>query len=246
MFAWFITERKRALQAAGRLRELVLKMMDDYTQDKASSTPGSIIQLVMDSDAFSPDDKMAQLLELLIAGHDTTSFSIAWILLSLARHPIEQTKLRESLASLSPNEYSTSPQLKAVVKEGMRLHPVAAAGSIREAGRDFITSRNEIIPKGSICFLPFILQFRNKDIFVEPDKFLPERWNNPTKEMVDALNPFSLGKQNCLGQSLAQAETFAIVARIITKFELSVETEGSVDFFLTLKPVGAILKAQKI
>ena len=246
MFAWLIPERKRALQAASRLRELVLKMMDDYTKDKASSTPGSIIQLVMDSDAFSPDDKMAQLLELLIAGHDTTSFSIAWILLSLARHPIEQTKLRESLASLSPNEYSTSRQLKAVVKEGMRLHPVAAAGSIREAGRDFITSRNEIIPKGSICFLPFILQFRNKDIFVEPDKFIPDRWETPSKEMVDALNPFSLGKQNCLGQSLAQAETFSIVARIITKFELSVETEGTVDFFLTLKPVGAILKAVRL
>jgi len=177
MFAWLIPGRKRALQAAGRLRELVLKIMNDYAEKKAStSTPGSIIQLVMDSDAFSPDDKMAQLLELLIAGHDTTSFSIAWILLSLARHPLEQTKLRESLASLSPNEYSTSPQLKAVVKEGMRLYPVAAAGSIREAGRDFITSRNEIIPKGSICFLPFILQFRNKDIFVEPDKFIPDRF----------------------------------------------------------------------
>jgi len=68
----------------------------------------------------------------------------------------------------------------------------------------------------------------------------------PTQEMVDALNPFSLGKQNCLGQSLAQAETFSIVARIITKFELSVETEGKVDFFLTLKPVGAILKAVRL
>ena len=55
--------------------------------------------------------------------------------------------------------------------------------------------------------------------------------------MVDAFNPFSLGKQNCLGQSLAQAETFAIVARIVTKFELSVENEGTVDFFLTLKPL---------
>ena len=64
--------------------------------------------------------------------------------------------------------------------------------------------------------------------------------------MVDAFNPFSLGKQNCLGQSLAQAETFTIVARIVTKFELSVENEGTVDFFLTLKPVGAILRARKL
>jgi len=64
--------------------------------------------------------------------------------------------------------------------------------------------------------------------------------------MLDAFNPFSLGKQNCVGQSLAQAETFAIVARICSEFELSVESEGTVDFFLTLKPVGARLRARKL
>jgi cytochrome P450 len=47
---------------------------------------------------------------------------------------------------------------------------------------------------------------------------------------LDAFNPFSLGKQNCVGQSLAKAETQAIVARICSEFEfeLQVEDEGDV------------------
>ena len=91
-----------------------------------------------------------------------------------------------------------------------------------------------------------MLLFRNPDIFNDPDSFQPSRWETPTRDMLDAFNPFALGKQNCVGQSLANAELFAIVARICSEFELSVESEGSVGFFLTLKPMGARLRARKV
>jgi len=87
-----------------------------------------------------------------------------------------------------------------------------------------------------------LLLFRNPDIFEDPNSHLPSRWENPTREMLDSFNPYSLGKQNCAGQSLAQAETFAVVARICTEFELSVECEGTVNYSFTLKPNGARLR----
>lgn len=61
-------------------------------------------------------------------------------------------------------------------------------------GRDIMTSSG-LIPKGSLCSLQFLLVFRNPDFFEEPDSYLPSRWENPTREMKDAFNPFSLGKQ---------------------------------------------------
>ena len=64
--------------------------------------------------------------------------------------------------------------------------------------------------------------------------------------MVDTINPFGLGKQNCVGQSLAKAEIFSIVAKIISEFDLSVEDDGAVDFFLTIKPVGTMLRARRV
>ncbi|KAL7526862.1 hypothetical protein ACHAWF_001941, partial [Thalassiosira exigua] len=237
LFGWFLPERRRARLAAKNLTELAVKIMDQYRKNE-SPTEGTVIQLIMESDDAYPtdEDKAAEVILFLVGGHDTTSFSIAWILLELARNPNEQKKLRESLSQLAPENWSRSETLKMVVNEGMRLHPVASAGSIRVIGKDITTSRNELLPKGSIAFLPFILMFRNPDIFDDPDLFAPSRWENPTRDMLDAFNPFALGKQNCLGQSLAKAETFAIVARICSEFELAVEEEGSVDFFLTLKP----------
>ncbi len=116
---------------------------------------------------------------------------------------------------------------------------------VRVMGRD-LTTNSGLLRKGSICSLQFLVMFRNAVIFEEPDLYLPSRWENPSPEMRDAFTPFSIGKQNCLGQTLAKAETMIIIARILSEFELTVECEGTSEVSLTLKPVGVRLKARKI
>jgi len=121
--------------------------------------------------------------------------SIAFTLIELAKNKLEQIKLRDSLSTFPPENWSNCEQLKWAVKEGMRLHPVGR--SARTVGQDFSTSRDETITKGSVCIILFALQFRDLNIFSDPDSFIPSRWANPTKEMNDAVMPFSLGKQVC-------------------------------------------------
>ena len=79
---------------------------------------------------FTDEEKTAQLIEFLLAGHDTTAYSIAWILLCLAKHPEEQVKLRESLLQYTPENWVHSEYLQRVINEGMRLYPVARSGKI--------------------------------------------------------------------------------------------------------------------
>lgn len=246
IFGWFVPERRRAFTASKNLKAMMLKIMDEY-RNKEQFQDGTIIQLVLESDAFPTDDeKASQLLEFLLAGHDTSAYSIAWILICIARNAEEQTKLRGCLSKLSSKDWSGSDHLKRNIKEGMRIYPVAASGVIRTIGRDVMTSRSEILPKGSICLMPHMLSFRDPSVFEDPGSFLPSRWIKPSKEMSAAFTPFALGKQSCLGQALANAVISAIIARICSEFELSLESEGSVDYFLTLKPVGARLRARKI
>ncbi|KAL3782512.1 hypothetical protein ACHAWO_005287 [Cyclotella atomus] len=228
-FSWFIPSRQRALQAGKNLHLLCLKIMDEYRKQENKAT-GTVIQLIMESHEAFPtcDDKAAQLLEFIVRD--------------------EQSKLRKSLQQLNPDTWNNSKELEWAIKEGMRLNPVASAGSIRKIGRNITTRDGFTIPKGSTCFLPFMLLFRNPEVFPEPDSFIPSRWENATREQLEAFQPFSLGKQNCVGQSLARAETTSIIARIISEFELSVDESSSIssEFFLTLKPVNAILRARKI
>ena len=62
----------------------------------------------------------------------------------------------------------------------------------------------------------------------------------------EAFFPFSAGKQNCIGQSLANAEINTIIPRICSEFELELVDEGQSDYFLTLKPVNTMIKAKKV
>ena len=120
--------------------------------------------------------------------------SIAFILIELARNPGEQTRLRAALRARSRADWTGSAHLTRVVQEGLRLHPVGR--SLRVAGSDVRTRRNERVPKGSLCLHHFLMLFRNPDVFAEPERFLPSRWENPSREMRDAFIPFSLGRQN--------------------------------------------------
>ena len=124
MFGFFIPSRRKAFEAAHEIKELCLKMMDNYTKAPTKSK-NSIIQLIMESDVAFPnsDEKAAQLLEFLVAGFDTTAYSISWILLSLAQNKEEQLRLRESLRKLTPDTWNACQELQWVIKEGMRLYP---------------------------------------------------------------------------------------------------------------------------
>jgi cytochrome P450 len=246
MFGLFLSQRRRAFVAGKNLQSLALKIMASY---RAMSAPTSdtIIDRIMKNDAYKNDDeRAADLIVLLVAGYDTTAYSISWIMLQLAKHPKEQQVLRESLRSMSSDEWSQSPALRNVVKEGIRMYPVSAGGAGRLTGRDFTTKDGYLLPKGSAVIVSFMNLLRDESVFPDADSFSPSRWDNPTDAMNKSYLPFACGKQNCVGQSLANAEIHCMIPRIISEFELEVVDEGKSAFSLTLKPVGTLLRAKKI
>ena len=67
-FGRFMPERRRAMAAARKLRALVTEIMRSY-REKGPTHDGTLIQLIMESEAFpTEDEKAAQLLEFLVAG----------------------------------------------------------------------------------------------------------------------------------------------------------------------------------
>ncbi|EJK44537.1 hypothetical protein THAOC_36914 [Thalassiosira oceanica] len=246
---WLLPGRRRASVVAQRIRNIMIRVLKRYRESgETEGNRGTLIQLIAsDDNAFRNDDeKLAQLVEFLVAGHDTTSYSISWALISLAKHPEIQTRLRDELSRMRPENWSQSEYLRMCMKESTRLNPVSSSTSVRVIGRDIRTKGGYVIPKGSTCFLWFLLLSRDPSVFDDPDEYKPSRWENPTREMLDSFMPFSLGARNCIGQTLAGAHLHTVVARICSEFELTVEDEGKVDFFMTLKPIGARLKVRRV
>ncbi len=63
--------------------------------------------------------------------------------------------------------------------------------------------------------------------------------------MNDSFYPFGLGKQNCIGKSLANAEMHNIIPRICSKYDFEIVEEGTMQYFITLKPANAMLKVKR-
>lgn len=246
----FFPAVKAAKKSLRSLQDLGEKMLISFREKKLTKTGTVINCIANDKDYQSDSERVNDILVFLIAGHDTTAFSIAWILLELAKNSHEQETLRNELKKLPIEERLNSSALKHIIKEGMRLHPVAAIGSVRDTARDFSlkldnSERSVHIPKGSTVFCPLVLILRNARYFNKPDEFMPSRWINPSPDAISAFIPFSSGKRNCIGQPLANAELQTVISHLIGKYHFSVEDSGEREFYVTLKPAGARLIASR-
>lgn len=259
MFVWFLFPSIwHAHQKAREFMQIAHNIMNAY-RNNPSPTKGTVIDLIMNNPHYNNDDeRAADVIDIIIAGHETSANSMSFLLLELAKHPKEQQRLHNELLKLAPEDRNGCDHLKNCVREAMRLWPVTAVGPIRIVGRDYIVpatpvndanSSNEhrdfFIPKGSLVFMPSIGIYHNELYFDDPESFIPSRWEDPSEYTKKVFSPFSLGKRSCLGQSLANSEMQSILSRMLVQYEFSVVDEGTTGYFITLKPLGVLLKATR-
>lgn len=248
VFGPLLSDYREALTSCKIVQTFARKVLDTYRKNPNKSKNKTIIRMINENESYTSDkERISDMIVLLIAGHDTTGFTIANLLVTLAKHPNITENLRQELLSMEPSKWSQSSQMRNALNENIRLYPTIPIGSVRVPGRDIICKEGSIIlPKGCLCFIPQILTHRNERVFPDPDLFLPHRWENADKKMRDAIMPFSLGNRNCLGQSFAMSEIYTVIPRLITNYRFEIETEGQFDYFLTIKHAGARLKPSRV
>ncbi|KAF8909573.1 cytochrome P450 [Mucidula mucida] len=78
------------------------------------------------------DEVLSQVGATMIAGHETATSTLSWVLYELSRRPSQQDRIRKEIAEvrvrgdgqLTPQDYDRMSFLNAVIKEGLRLHPI--------------------------------------------------------------------------------------------------------------------------
>mmetsp|Transcript_1240 Transcript_1240/g.2720 ORF Transcript_1240/g.2720 Transcript_1240/m.2720 type:complete len:511 (-) Transcript_1240:72-1604(-) len=213
-------------------RAFAEQVYNSYVNNPNKSDRTTLIRIIHENDELTYHQKIDELMMFTNAGFETTGNAATNILVLLAKHPDVANKLRSELSETSDLlEAKSNTYLQWVIKEAMRMMPIAQ--SARKPNRDIAVKGTDcIIPKGSICAMPQIVCSRNHKIFENPDSFIPERWENASKEMMESAMPFAVGKRSCLGRALALAEIETIVPFIIQNFHLSVASdEGAFDTF---------------
>ena len=238
---------RRNMQIAQLVLDRFRQRRDEASPEERAAMDDTILGHLVNNDAYASERmRCADVQSFLVAGHDTTGFTLAWLLCELARYPERAARLRDDLARSQPAE--AAPYLHACVHETLRLWPVGAFGSIRETLEPIELADGTCIPRGSICHLPGLVLHRLADI-PAPDEWRPERWLDGEGKLrtPEGLLPvgFSLGARNCVGQALAMAELKRVTAALASRFVFEAVEPPTPDFFLTLKPSGARLRARR-
>ncbi|EUC26959.1 hypothetical protein COCCADRAFT_112912 [Bipolaris zeicola 26-R-13] len=170
-----------------------------------------------------------EILNVLVAGRDTTASLLSNMFFHLARRPDIWNKLKEEIGTLQGKipTYSALRDLKYLkycINEALRLYPVvpingrkAYVDTLLPVGGGADQKSPIFVPKGTLVTYSVYVMQRRKDIFGEDaDEFKPERWE--TIRPGWAYLPFNGGPRVCLGQQYAMTEALFVTARILQRF----------------------------
>jgi cytochrome P450 len=138
--------------------------------------------------------------ELLVAGNETTTRTLAEIICYLDERPDPWRAIRD--------DPSTIP---AIVEEGVRLSS-PAFGLFRRTTRDTVLG-GVPLPAGTSLFLVYGSANRDETVFDEPDSFQPAR-----PELREHVG-FGHGIHSCVGAGLARLEAGATIRALADKVE---------------------------
>ncbi|TQV92605.1 hypothetical protein V2A60_009078 [Cordyceps javanica] len=211
-----------------------------------------------------PDVLRNQLLNILLAGRDTTAGLLGWAMLRLARQPETYARLRAAvLADFGPYAAAdtsriTFESLKAcaylqhVLSETLRLHP-SVPTNFRRALRDTTLPRGGgpdgqspvYVRAGSEVAYSTNVMHRRPDIWgADADEFRPERWEG--KKVGWEYLPFNGGPRICLGQQFALTEAAYVLVRLLQKYDglENLDTTPTIKSNLTLtsSPVQTLVR----
>ncbi|XP_058106313.1 geraniol 8-hydroxylase-like [Magnolia sinica] len=167
------------------------------------------------------------LADLFIAGSDTTSTAIEWVMAELLHNPDKMAKAQKELADMIGTrraiEESDIPQLsylQAVVKQAMRLHPTVPLLPHRAVAD--VELCGFIIPKNTQVLINTWAIARDASIWEEPMSFKPERFLGSDVDFRGGnfgFVPFGAGRRICPGMPLAVRMVSLMVATLIHSFD---------------------------
>jgi len=207
---------------------------------------------------FSDDVIFGNLMTMLLAGEDTTAYTLVWAVHHVCDAPAVARSLRAEADELrggdaSPNDIETANRLAyagAVANEAMRLRPVAPT-ILLEANHDVVIA-DVAVPKGTWLALHTRPPAIDAHHFGDPLAFRPERWLDPSAtggaHDPSAHIPFGSGPRICPGRTLALLEMKVVLAMLFGDFD--VERVGNATdvnevFAFTMAPVGVKIRLRR-
>ncbi|KAE9394403.1 cytochrome P450 [Gymnopus androsaceus JB14] len=271
-FLGFLNASKRTAKPIFEKASIESKATEDSNEGK------DILSILVRSNqeldpkkSLDNDEVLSQMATIILAGHETTASTSAWILYGLTKHPKDQAKLSQEIREMrerigdrdpNPQDLDSMPFLNAVIKEALRMYPILQ-NITREAQSDDViplefpvanVSGDEIsqipVRKGTRVTLSLGCYNRLPQVWGDDaDEWKPERFINMPKKNTNLgvyanLMTFSAGIRGCIGWRFAVMELQAIIFGLLEKFEFCPPASGELDEIQAV-PVGGAVPMKK-
>ncbi|ORX53232.1 cytochrome P450 [Hesseltinella vesiculosa] len=218
-----IQERKNGPDAANKDKDLLGFMLNARDESDEGLTDENIRD---------------QVVTFLIAGHDTTANTLAWLFYELARHPDVQAKVLQEIANVGIT-HDTLPTVEQVnslkytmqvIKETLRMYP-PVRDLPKFARKECVIPYGYKVP-GETPLIVYVYGIHhNEAVYPNSYHFDPDRFTSEEEEKrsSSAWLPFSTGPRACIGRPFAIQEAKTVIAMLLHKYEFKYDGP-TIDF----------------
>nr|AYM55656.1 cytochrome p450 [Croton stellatopilosus] len=182
----------------------------------------------LDSSLITNDTVKAVILDMFIAGSDTSSTTLEWAMSEIMKNPsimekaqAEVRRVFGSKGNVDEDGLNQLYYLKLVIKETLRLHPPVPLLLPRES-KDNCVIEGYDIPKKSKLIVNAWAIARDPKYWDEADRFYPERFINSSMDYKGTnfeFIPFGAGRRMCPGMSFGIASVELPLAQLLYHFD---------------------------
>ncbi|XP_031114560.1 abscisic acid 8'-hydroxylase 3-like [Ipomoea triloba] len=194
-------------------------------------------------DKLSDAQLKDNILTLLVAGHDTTTAGLTWLIKFLGENPavleclrkehLDIIAKRDGTSTLTWAEVNNMPYTLKVISETLRMATILPWFS-RKAAQDFEIDGCKI-KKGWSINLDVVSIHHDPEIFPEPEKFNPSRFDENLKPF--SFLGFGSGPRMCPGINLAKLEICVFIHHLVCRYRWRpLERDDSVQPTLVRMP----------
>lgn len=197
---------------------------------------------------FSDKEISEAVFTFLFASQDASASLACWLFQIVADNPEIADKVRKEQLQVRGNDLSYKLDLdlikqmtytNAVVKECLRYRPPVTMVPY-VANQPFPITPEYTVPKGSMIIPTFYPSLHDPEVYENPDEFIPERWFNPTDQMLKRnWLVFGYGPHACIGQNYVYTLFTAMLGKFLLGADLvhtKTEKSEEIEVFATLFP----------
>ncbi|XP_030576983.1 cytochrome P450 2K1-like [Archocentrus centrarchus] len=238
-FKLVVANKKQNLAIFSRLKKTLNPQMCRGFVDAFLVRKQNLEESGVTNSHFHDDNLLITVMNLFAAGTETTSTTLRWALLLMAKYSKIQDEVQEELRRVIGDrqvqvaDRKNLPFTDAVIHETQRLSSIIPTALPHKTTRD-ITFQGHFIEKGTTVFPLLTSVLHDPDEWERPHSFYPAHFLDKEKKFVkrDAFIPFSAGRRVCLGEGLARMELFLFFATLMQHFRFTPApgvSEGELD-----------------